>query len=290
MTVMDLADAPIDALQLLDTDRYPVEAPGSPVLHAAIAQARVDLKRDGCARIPGFIRAGARPQLAEETRSLSCKALRSVEEYTPYGSGPDHSFPVDHPRRRAHRTTSGSVTRDLIPDDTGIQALYASPYLRSFIAACLGADEIHQFADPMRGLIINTMDTGSVLNWHFDANEFVVSLMTRRADEGGAFQYCPGIRAPGAENFDDVRGVLDGKHDLVKELDLQVGDLQIFLGRYSLHRVMPIKAGVRDTVIFGFSRQPGFIGSVDSTLRVYGRVMAAHLAAEGRRHGDGLAD
>ena len=111
--------------------------------------------------------------------------LHSSEEYTPYGSGPDDSFPTDHPRRRAHSTTSGSVTRDLIPTDGLIQQIYGNPHLIAFIAACLSADEIYQFADPMRGLIINSMDEGNVLGWHFDANEFIVSLMTRRAEVGG---------------------------------------------------------------------------------------------------------
>ncbi len=290
MLMTEIPVAPLDALSLVDLARYPLHEPQNPVLGTAIAEARTGLAREGCARIPGFIREDARDTLARETESLSGLALKSQEEYTPYGSGPDTSFPEGHPRRRAHSTTSGSVTRDLIPMETGIQKLYNSAHLARFVAACLNADALHQFADPMRGLIINTMGEGNVLNWHFDANEFIVSLMTRCASTGGQFEYCPNIRKPGDENFDAVLDVLDGKHDRVKAIDLQVGDLQIFKGRYSLHRVLPISSGHRDTVIFGFSREPGFIGSVESTRRVYGRVMQEHIDAENRRHSDGLAD
>ena len=134
------------------------------------------------------------------------------------------------------------------------------------------------------------MEEGNALGWHFDANEFIVSLMTRRADQGGMFEYCPGIRAPGNENFGDVKGVLDGKPDLVKKLDLQVGDLQIFKGRYSLHRVNKIEKGIRHTAIFGYARAPGFIGGVASTKRIYGRCMQEHIDAEHTRQTDGLAD
>ena len=281
---------PRDAMNIIDMDRYPLDKPDSEVLQQAIMLARVGLEKDGCARLSGFIRAEAQAALALETTALSSLALHSSEEYTPYGSGPDDSFPEGHPRRRAHRTTSGSVTRDLIPADGLIQQVYGNPHLITFIAACLSADEIYQFADPMRGLIINSMDEGNVLGWHFDANEFIVSLMTRRAEEGGMFEYCPGIRAPGNENFDEVKGVLDGKPDLVKDLDLQVGDLQIFKGRYSLHRVNRIEKGTRHTAIFGYACQPGFIGSVASTLKVYGRVMQEHIDAEHTRQTDGLAD
>ncbi len=279
-----------DCLSLVNLERYPLHDSDSPVLREVIKTARKDLAEIGCMRLPGFIRADAFDLLADETTKLAPQALHSCEEYTPYGTAPDESFPQGHPRRRAHRSTSGSVTRDLIPMSALIQQLYGHPALMQLVATCLEADEIHQFADPMRGLIINAMDAGNVLGWHFDANEFIVSLMTRRADKGGIFEYSPGIRKPGDENFDAVQSILDGKKDLVTELDLQVGDLQIFKGRYSLHRVNRIQSGTRHTVIFGYSREPGFIGSVASTMKVYGRVMPEHIAAEGHQHSDGLSD
>jgi len=110
-----------------------------------------------------------------------------------------------------------------------------------------------------------------------------------RADAGGEFEYCPGIRSPGNENYSAVRQVLDGERGPIRVLDLQVGDIQIFKGRFSLHRVAPTR-GWRHTVIFGYDREPGYIGSVESTLRVYGRVMQAHIDADHIRHSDGLAD
>ena len=38
-----------------------------------------------------------------------------------------------------------------------------------------------------------------------------------------------------------MRAVLDGDLDLVRSLALEPGDLQIFKGRYSLHRVTPLR-------------------------------------------------
>ncbi len=281
---------PRDGMELINLERYPLDRPDSDAYRQLVADARAGLEKDGCARLSQFIRPEAHEALSDETSRLAPFASHSSEEYTPYGTGPDDSFPEGHPRRRAHRTTSGSVTRDLIPVESLIQQIYGNTHLIRFIAACLSAEEVYQFADPMRGLIINAMDEGNSLGWHFDANEFIVSLMTRRAEAGGMFEYCPGIRAPGHENFDDVQGVLDGKPDLVKKLDLQVGDLQLFKGRYSLHRVDRIEKGTRHTAIFGYARQPGFIGSVASTMKVYGRVMQEHIDAEHTRQTDGLSD
>lgn len=279
----------LSGLDLVDLEQFPIDRADDPFLHQAIRRAREGLHQEGCARIGGFIRFDRRDALAYETDSLAPAALYSAEPYTPYGTPPEESFPTGHPRRRVHRTTIGNVTCDLIPTDALIQKLYHNEYFRSLIAACLEAEVIYEFADPMRSLTINTMRDGSYLGWHFDANEFVVSLMTRRAEAGGIFEYCPGIRAPGNENYEAVQAVLDGDRRLVKSLDLQVGDLQIFKGRYSLHRVTPVH-GIRHTVLFGYAREPGFIGNVASTLRVYGRVMQAHIDAENLRNSDGLID
>lgn len=276
-------------LEPVDTARYPVHRPDAQARQAAVRAARDGLAHDGCARIPQFIRPDWQAALARETDALAPQAQYSRQAYTPYGTPADDSFPAEHPRRREHRTTSGNVTRDLIPEHTRIQQLYHSPAFKAFIAACLDAEALYEFADPMRGLTVNVMPDGTSLGWHFDANEFVVSLMTRRPDAGGTFEYCPDLRAPGDENYAGVQAVLDGARDRVKQLDLQVGDLQIFKGRYSMHRVAPL-TGARHTVIFGYAREPGYIGSVESTRRVYGRVMQAHIDAENRRHRDGLTD
>jgi len=274
---------------IVDLESYPLVKPRSEAYRRLLASARAQLDDVGCVRFSQFIRARHQAALRTETEALAPFALFSREEYTPYGTGPDDSFPPGHPRRNPHRTTSGNVTRDLIPDTTLIQKLYRSPRFQAFIAGCLEADEIYPFRDPMRGLIINAMPHDTTLGWHFDANEFVVSLMTKRADAGGLFEYCPGIRGPGDENYVAVQAVLEDRSELVRKLDLQVGDIQIFKGRFSLHRVAPT-VGQRQTAIFGYSREPGYIGSVESTMRVYGRVMQEHIDADHIRHSDGLAD
>ena len=274
---------------IVDLDAYPLLEPQSPAYRELLAAAREQLAASGCVRFSRFILEPFQAELRAETETLAPRALFSREEYTPYGTPPDESFPAGHPRCNTHRTTSGNVTRDLIPESTLIQRLYQSPRFQAFIADCLDSDAIYPFRDPMRGLIINAMPHDTTLGWHFDANEFVVSLMTKHAEAGGEFEYCPGIRSPGDENYAAVQAVLEDRSDLVHRLDLQVGDIQIFRGRFSLHRVAPT-VGQRHTVIFGYSREPGYIGSVESTMRVYGRVMQEHIDADHLRHSDGLAD
>lgn len=136
----------------------------------------------------------------------------------------------------------------------------------------------------MSALCLNVVKPGMEHPWHFDTNEFTVSLLTRQSQDGGVFEYCPGIRSAEAENFDDVRRVLTGDGgDIVRRLTLRPGDLQLFKGRYSLHRVSTVGGDTaRHTAIFAYSERPGVIGSVARTKQLFGRVLPEHLAAEGR--------
>jgi hypothetical protein len=272
---------------VVDIDAYPVDRPDSTRLGNVIADVRRDLADVGCASLPGFIRPDAQAQLTKETEGVAHRAYRIRQEITPYSDHGDGDWPDGHPRLRVGTMTNGFVGKDLIPDDTMIRALYDDVPFRRFLAACLSLDELHQFADPIRGLVVNVMDAGTQMPWHFDANEFIASLVTKRSSSGGVFEYCPNLRQPGDGRYDDVRRVLDGERECVRELALEVGDLQLFKGRYAMHRVTRTDAE-RHTVLFGFSTVPGYIGGVESTLLGYGRVTQAHLDAD-QAHADGLA-
>jgi hypothetical protein len=273
--------------RIVDLDRYPLLSPGADAYQAAIDAARAGLHGEGCACIAGFIRADRIGQLRDESLALSPRVAARDTAFTPYISA-DDSFPEGHPRRRVQQATNRFVTRDLIDPSSLIQLLYGAPAFIRFLAACFDKEELFQFADPMRGLVVNVMAENTTLPWHFDTNEFVVSLITVKSKTGGVFEYCPNIRAPGAECYDDVRAVLDGARHPVRELDLKVGDLQLFKGRYALHRVRN-GAGERHTAIFGYSEQPDYIGTAESTRQAYGRCMQAHIDADKSRLADGLA-
>ncbi|MDC0359404.1 hypothetical protein OAM92_01595 [Acidimicrobiales bacterium] len=281
------ADSALETV--IDLDAFPLDRPDSAELLDLIAAARRDLAASGCACLRGFVQATAHAALSEETDRVAPAAFKNTQHITPYADFGGDDWPTDHPRRRTGLMTNGFVGKDLIDDDSIVKSIYSDERFKTFIAACLSLDELHEFADPIRGLVVNVMDDGEQMPWHYDANEFIVSLMTRRPEGGGRFDYCPDLRQPGDERYDEVKNVLDGDESPAHSLDLQVGDLQIFKGRYSMHRVTPVE-GSRHTVLFGYSEMPGYIGGVESTRIGYGRVTQAHLDAEAAgRHDDGLA-
>lgn len=279
----------LGALACVDLDAWPIHEPDGRNYALKLAEVRKDLQEVGCARIDGFIRSDYRQAFGEEVNDVAPSAHFSTSSINPYFTPDDPDLPDSHPRRRYSENTNGFVAMDRFPPNGLSLSLYRSPAFQRFIADCLEEESLFTFDDPLAGVVVNVMKEGQRLAWHYDTNEFIVSLLTRKPHEGGAFEYVPDLRQPGDECYDEVEKVLDGKSDRVRRLSLELGDLQIFKGRFSLHRVVKGK-GERHTVIFGYAKEPGFIGRVERTRKVHNRVTQAHIDAEKHSRNDGLAD
>ena len=278
---------------LVDTTRYPLSAPGSREWVHEVGRARQELRERGCCVLPEFLRPSVVERLRQECAAVAPAAHYDVETVNAYNTTPDPSLPEGHPVRTTMERGNAFVARDQLPPHLVISRLYTDSTVQRFVAACFELDEVHELADPLAGLCLNVLTTGREHPWHFDTNEFAVSLLTQAPEAGGQFEYCPDIRSAQSECFDDVAGVLGGRRpDLVHRVEVRPGALQLFRGRYALHRVTAVEGPTpRHSAIFAYSRRPGVIGSVERTRQLFGRVLPEHVAAEGREvRADALLD
>lgn len=275
-----------DLSDVIDLDRYPIHEPGSFAWQSMIDTARQHLTGDGCLVLPDFLLPAALELAADEIAAMATHTAIREHTSTVYARKDiEASLPADDPR--LHRLTwhAGHVTRDMIPPYSIAHRIYVSSYFKAFIAACTGRERVFEYADPLAGLVATVLPPSGMYPWHYDTNEFVITIMTRKPDRGGEFQYCSNLRCPGDENLAGLADVLSGEHpDMIRTVDLQPGDLQLFLGRYSLHQVTET-AGTTDrhVMVFSYADRSGIIGPVDRTRAVYGRVTEAHLVAEAAR-------
>ncbi|MCT2581505.1 HalD/BesD family halogenase [Actinophytocola gossypii] len=275
---------------MVDTDRYPISDPDGPAWRAVVDATRAELAEHGCSVLPDFVRPEPRAVLEEECARIAPLAHTDVELVNAYNIALDTPLPDGHPGRVVMERGNAFVARDHIPADAVVQRLYTSPVFQRFVADCFALPELHELADPLSGLCLNVIAPGRAHPWHFDTNEFTVSMLTQRADEGGVFEYCPNIRSADDEHLDDVAAVLagDGGH-LVRRLELRPGDLQLFRGRFALHRVSTVRGErARHTAIFAYSERPGVLGSAERTRQLFGRTLPVHT--EARVRGDQLLD
>ncbi|WP_301174174.1 HalD/BesD family halogenase [Actinomadura geliboluensis] len=269
---------------MADTERYPLAEPDGAGWAAAVSRTRAELAKTGCCVLPDFIRPALREALRAECAKIAPSAHYDVETVNAYNIDIGTPLPDDHPGRITVERGNAFVARDRVPADALIHRLYTNGLFQRFVASCFGLPRVHELADPLSGLVLNVVGPGMEHPWHFDTNEFTVSLLTQEPEDGGVFEYCPNIRTAERENLADVRDVLTGRGDrLIRRLALRPGDLQLFKGRYSLHRVSRVRGDTaRHTAIFAYSERPGVIGSVARTRQLFGRVLPEHLAAEGR--------
>ncbi len=271
-------------MSVIDLARYPIDRPG-PARDALIAECRRQLAETGCVVLEGFVTPEALASMNAEGRELAPQAHFNTTQTNCYSSADDPSLPEGHPKRVFMERTNGFVAGDLIEPDSAVRGLYESEALRMFVAACMEVDEIHEYGDPLGHLVFNVLRPGTQHPWHFDNNDFIVTLLTQKADAGGKFEYCPRIRSEQDESIGSVAATLAGDDTLVHRLDPDPGSLQIFYGRHSLHRVTRIEGDrERHTLILGYSDTPGEIADAERTKRLFGRATPEHerAAREGR--------
>jgi len=272
-----------DASELIDLDRYPIYAVGNTACDAAskrrdrvVDQTRARLAHDGCAVIKGFL----------SDTGISSEGHRSYNRTNPYFTKDDPTLSVDDPRRAFFDRSNNFIAADNFKPTGALRAIHNYPAFDPFIRDCLQEDRFFRYADPLADVIINMADAGNGFPWHFDTNNFTVTLAIQNAEGGGAFEYAPNIRESG-ENFSEVRKVLDENSDKVVTLDLEPGDLQLFRGRYSLHRVAPLEGTTpRYVAIFSYVDQPDMVATPERCKQLYGRALPVHYERAGLRTDD----
>jgi hypothetical protein len=240
---------------------------------AFVDEGRAQMRETGACEIANFARPAALDAFVADARSLAPLAHRSGGLGTVYLGFPDESFPSDHPRQWLGEYAVGAVAYDRFPVTSPIRRVYEWPELMRFVAAILGLDAIHRYADPLGALNLAVMGAGDGLQWHFDQTDFVVSLALQDADVGGDFEVAPRIRDAEHERYDDVARVLAGARERVVTLPMTPGTLLVFAGRHSLHRVSPISGTTpRLVALFGYDTEPGTMSSDLLKAVRYGRT------------------
>ncbi|MEM7272217.1 MAG: hypothetical protein AAF547_03965 [Actinomycetota bacterium] len=269
---------------LIDVERHPLC--GAEARRSA-AEARARLDRDGAVRLPGFLRQTALTDIATDIAKRAVHApIRRHRAGAYHRSAPldDGASPLPELEWLA-----GHVTRDMLPCYTAAQRLYVSPTFKRWVADVVGLDRVYEYADPLAGLVATILPPGGAYPWHYDTNEFVLTIPLQTAERGGRFEYHRDLRTPGDENLDGLRRIVSGDGPPPRLVPASPGDLIVFRGRYSLHQVSRVEGTrSRHVLVLSYADRPDVIGPLDRTRSVYGRVTERHLLAAGTTSADGL--
>lgn len=264
--------------EIINLERYPLNNLDSNEGIEFIGSIRESMQHDGSCTLGEFVSDATRLKMVEQADALAEFAFPGPSEVSPYffnyRIGEQHKSDDTHPTQRKGRRNLSQVAADLIPPEHLLYQLYRSPLMTDFLGRVLRVP-VYRNQDRYQSLNISVMDSGGCQQWHFDGGNMVTTLLLQAPEEGGDFEYVPNIRTEGNENFDMVRSVLDGESNQVKSLNLKPGTLSLFRGHYSLHRVTETAGSVRRLqAILGYTTQPDFVGSLDSSILHYGPRVA----------------
>lgn len=258
---------------IVATKRYPIDRVGSIERKRLVDTCQGELRRQGAFSLPGFLTDDGLATCAAAAAAVASEAYWSFDRHNPIFGDDDSSLPSEHPWRHFMTRRVGFVGNDVIDPNSALQCLYDWSVLTEFVAATLGLKVLYRFADPVAALSINVMGEGDHLGWHFDTNDFVVTIPLQGAERGGVYEFCPDIWDRESVNWGPVSRTLKGDRRLVRSLSYEPGSLVVFCGRTSLHRVTAVEGSSRRLVaILSYHQQPGAMLSEATRMHVYGKI------------------
>ena len=279
-----------DLNKIINLEKYPINDIGSLRYKELTNYTRKQLNEDGCCVLPNFINPDSIRKMKDEVDRNLSKIYFTNDKHNPYFTKDDKTLPENHPKRILTVRQSGYLNSDDLEKSSDLNKFYDLEEMLKFTSDSLEIFPLHTWADPLGKNPYSVMHTNHYFPWHFDGNEFTLSILVQKAEKGGLFEYAPDIRSKDNESFEKVSKVLKGDRKLVKSLDLKPGDLQIFKGRFSMHRVTKIEGKTsRYIALPCYVKNSLKINKPEHSKQVYGKALPIHYERENIQ-GDGLVD
>ncbi len=231
------------------------------------------LDKDGVLLLRDLLTDAAVDSIRLEGEQNAHLAYFKDSSHNVYLADKDTNYAAEHPRNRCVTSSKGCITTDQIPATSVLQELYNSEAFKQFLCVVLAEPGLYEYADPLSSINLHYAADGQELGWHFDNSSFAITLLIQKPEGGGVFQYVKDARNAdaGDMNFELVGKVLDGQIS-VDTLDINPGDLALFRGRNSLHRVTPTSGDTtRMLAVLAYNTEPGISLSASARTTFYGR-------------------
>ena len=277
--------------RIVDLDRYPIDDLQSAAGRSLVESAQRDLELTGCASFPSFLLNEALSSAVDEAASKASTAYVTDAIHNAYQrSALDARFPDDHVRNMKMRTRVASTAFDELDEDGVLKRLYRLPDLVRFVGAVTGR-ELFPLADLLGAASINVFKPGWSHAWHFDESEFTTTLCVQKAESGGVFEFSQRLRESDSDLASDAVAALinaRSEYAVVGDTDaateppahavataaFEPGTLQIFAGRYSLHRVTNVRgSAARLVAVLCFATERGYTNSPSVQSMFWGRTV-----------------
>ncbi|MCH9704568.1 MAG: 2OG-Fe(II) oxygenase [Proteobacteria bacterium] len=253
---------------IIDTHTHPINS-ADYRLHCKSA-----LDAKGALILPNFLTHEAIAIIQKEGIQEQKSAFYTKSSHTVYLLPPDSNFPEDHIRNRQIHSSKGCITTDQIPQHSPLHTLYEDTHFKSFLCSILGEQALYPYADSLSSINLHYASAGQELGWHYDHSSFAITLLIQKPQQGGNFEFVRNVRDADKNEmaFENTRKILD-KETNATALSFDVGDLVLFRGRNSIHRVTATEGDTtRMLVVLAYNTAPGIALSESARKTFFGRV------------------
>lgn len=269
---MELATSNLTLEKIINLEKYPIHNLEDTQTKSLIAGYREEVSNHGYCLLDNFLMPDALRIAKQEAESLGGLAYNEVRQTNPYQTADQPTLPSEHPIRHFEERSSGFVSQDKLKEDSLFLKIYRNDFFIPFLSQIFGEELVFKYEDRLAAVILNVMQPGTQLPWHFDQHDLNMLVMISPSNSGGIFEIAPNIRTSNNENYQEVAKVLKEENNLAKKLtSFKGGDLCIFNGKESMHRVTRNTGeSNRYTVSFAYTSKTKYRGNPASNNIVYG--------------------
>ena len=252
--------------EIIDLERYPIHQSGSARYSEILTQGQAALAENALFTMPGFVRSGVIARMADELNVLLPQSVRYEQLRCAYDDVPEASgWPDEHPRQQLHACAYNQILNYQIPNDALVREIYCWQPLTEFLQLLCGYETFYRVECPYLALTSKIARAGDTDGWHYDSNDVVFSLLLQAPEAGGQFEYAPGIRTQGHENYEAVTGLFADPARCALRPSMSEGDFNVFQGDLSMHRVTPVE-GLRNRIVALFCYDQWYIDQLKQGL------------------------
>ena len=253
---------------IIDYEKHPLKSVDFRV------QCKQQLDANGVLVLSELLLPSAIKKLIEEANLNEHLAYYCESSHNVYLRQEDESLPESHPRNQIVSSSKGCITDDQVPRESPLKVLYGAKEFQDFLCAVLGENALYKYDDNLSSVNVHYAHEGQELGWHFDNSSFAITLLIQKPKDGGSFEYIRDFRNSenNEMNYEGVGELICGDH-LPDVLSIEPGDLVLFRGRNSVHRVTPtIGDKVRILSVLAYNTEPGVQLSKSARMTFYGRL------------------
>ena len=258
----------LNMMKIVNLDTYPINDNKSTRYQSIIQSSISQLDSQGFVKLHNFLQ----PEIVDElTSSMLQLEQRGIGFYSnnshnvfleddTNGSSSSTSSQSMNPHHIQLKSSKLILNAHDLAAHTELNDLFTSQSFVNFISSILKT-KLYPSSDPYGKYYGNIFNLGDKLDWHFDQSEYSISLILQTTQEGGEFQFAPDSKAV-VQNWDtmpldleEVSRKLAPHSKIVHRPLLAAGDIYIFHGQNSLHRVSEITKGTRINIILTYNTE-----------------------------------